>query len=106
MAFGSQQADFLRDTPETVAQAVVTRLGLWMGEWFLDNAEGTPYAQAVLGKYTRQTIEPAIRQRILETDNVTAITALNLVIDPDARKATINATIDTAFGQTVIAGVV
>lgn len=105
MTFGSQQADFLRNTPETVAQAVVTRLNLWAGEWFLDTAEGTPYVQAALGKYTRQTIEPAIRQRILETENVTAITAFDLQFDPDNRKVTIQATIDTAFGPTTVTGV-
>ena len=106
MTFGSQQADFLRNTPETVAQAVVTRLGLWLDEWFLDSTEGTPYVQAALGKYTQQTIEPAIRQRILETENVTAITAFDLQFDPDERKVTIQATIDTTFGPTTLVGVV
>ena len=106
MTFGSQQADFLRNTPETVAQAVVTRLGLWLGEWFLDSTEGTPYAQAALGKYTQQTIEPAIRQRILETENVTSITAFDLQFDPDERRVTIQATIDTTFGPTTVVGVV
>lgn len=106
MTFGSQQADFLRDTPETVAQAVVTRLNLWLDEWFLDSTEGTPYVQAVLGKYTSQTIEPAIRQRILETENVTEITEFDLQFDPDERKVTIQATIDTAFGPATVVGVV
>ena len=106
MTFGSQQADFLRNTPETVAQAVVTRLGLWLDEWFLDSTEGTPYVQAALGKYMQQTIEPVIRQRILETENVTAITAFDLQFDPDERKVTIQATIDTTFGPTTVVGVV
>lgn len=105
MTFGSQQADFLRNTPETVAQAVVTRLNLWAGEWFLDQADGTPYVQAALGKYTSQTIEPAIRQRILETENVTGIAAFDLQFDPDNRKVTIQAMIDTAFGPTTVTGV-
>ncbi len=106
MTFGSQQANFLRDTPETVAQAVVTRLDLWFGEWFLDQIEGTPYVQAALGKYTAETIEPAIRQRILETENVIAITGFGLQFDPDTRKVNIQATIDTAFGPATVIGVV
>lgn len=106
MTFGSQQADFLRNTPETVAQAVVTRLNLWLDEWFLDTTDGTPYVQAALGKYTTQTIEPAIRSRILETENVTAIIAFDLQFDPDERKVTIQATIDTAFGPVVLTEVV
>lgn len=106
MTFGSQQANFLRDTPETVVQAVVTRLNLWAGEWFLDQVAGTPYAQAALGKYTSQTIEPAIRQRILETENVTGIAAFDLQFDQDNRKAMIQATIETAFGPATVMGVI
>lgn len=106
MAFGGQQADFLRDSPEAVGQAVMTRLMLWVGEWFLDDTEGTPYVQAVLGKYTRQTIEPAIRARILETENVTGIVDFDMVFDADERKIAVNATIDTFFGEAKINGVV
>lgn len=105
MTFGSQQADFLRNTPETVAQAVVTRLNLWLGEWFIDQTEGTPYQQAALGKHTRASIEPAIRSRILETEGVTGIDEFDLSIDPDERKVTINATISTAYGPAVVQGV-
>lgn len=105
MTFGSQQADFLRNTPETVAQAVVTRLKLWLGEWFIDQTEGTPYQQAILGKHTRASIEPAIRSRILETQGVTGIEQFNLSIDPDERKVTINATISTEYGPAVVQGV-
>ena len=105
MGFGSQQADFLRNSPETVAQAVMTRLNLWLGEWFIDQTEGTPYQQAALGKHTRQSIEPAIRSRILETQGVTAILEFNMKIDPDERKVTINATIDTIYGPAEVTGV-
>lgn len=105
MTFGSQQADFLRNTPETVAQAVVTRLKLWLGEWFIDQTEGTPYQQAALGKNTTASVEPAIRSRILETQGVTSIDSFELDFDPDERKATINATISTEYGQAVVQGV-
>ena len=106
MTFGSQQADFLRDTPEVVAQSVVTRLELWLDEWFLDSTEGTPYVQAALGKYNTKTIEPAIRQRITDTDNVTEITFFELKFDPDSRKVEIRANISTSFGATTILGIV
>lgn len=105
MKFGNQQADFHRNTPEAVAQAVMTRLKLWVGEWFIDQTEGTPYQQAILGKRTRASIEPAIRSRILETQGVTAIDEFSISIDPDERKVTINATISTAYGQAVVQGV-
>lgn len=105
MTFGNQQADFHRNSPEAVAQAVTTRLNLWFGEWFIDQTEGTPYQQAALGKVDRTTIEPAIRSRILETEAVTGITSFSLSIDPDERKVTINATIDTAYGPAEVTGV-
>ena len=105
MNFGNQQADFYRDNPEAVAQAVWTRLRLWVGEWFIDTTEGTPYQQAVLGKNTVQTVEPAIRSRILETEGVTSIDEFSLTFDPDERKASISATISTVYGQAVVQGV-
>lgn len=105
MKFGNQQADFHRNTPDGVAQACVTRLKLWLGEWFIDQTEGTPYQQAVLGKNTAQTVEPAIRSRILETDGVTSIDEFSLSFDPDERKASINTTISTSYGQAVVQGV-
>lgn len=105
MSFGNQQADFYRDDPAAVGQAVWTRLRLWVGEWFIDTTEGTPYQQAALGTNKRATIEPAIRQRILNTQNVTSIESFDLVIDPDNRKATISAVINTAFGSTQLQGV-
>lgn len=106
MLFGNQQGDMLRDTPETVAQAVITRLRLWLGEWFIDQTDGTPYQQAVLGKYTSQTIEPAMRSRILDTQGVTAITAFEALFNPDSRAVTVNATISTIYGETQLVGVV
>lgn len=95
--FGKSRLDFLVDSPEAVAQAVRTRLLLLRGEWFLDVTEGTPYSTAVLGTGTRDTFDVAIRDRILGTQGVTAIAAYqSAVLD---RKLSINATIDTQFGQ-------
>ena len=105
MKFGNQQADFHRNTPEGVGQACVTRLKLWLGEWFIDQTEGTPYQQAALGTNKKSTIGPAIRERILGTQNVTSIESFDLVIDADNRKAAISAVINTAFGSATLQGV-
>lgn len=99
MKFGNQQADFLRNSPDAIAQAVITRLRLWLGEWFIDQTEGTPYQQAVLGKNTMNSAGPAIRARILETEGVVELTNFEMLFDADERKMTINATIDTIYGQ-------
>lgn len=105
MLFGDEQADFFRDQPEAVAQAVWTRLRLWAGEWFLDTAEGTPYQQAALGTNKQETIEPALRERILETQGVTEIEEFELTIDPDTRVASLSAVINTQYGSTSLIGV-
>ena len=91
-------ADFWRDSPEAVAQAVLTRLRLWRGEWWIDTSEGTPWMDAALGMGKRKTIEPAIRQRILETEGVRRIDAFSLSFEPESRTATLAATIDTIYG--------
>lgn len=106
MNFGNRQVDFYKDDPVGVVQAVWTRLRLWAGEWFLDLAEGTPYQQSALGVAKFHTIEPAIRQRILETTGVTGIDQLEVSINPDERKVTITATIVTEFGETTLEGVI
>lgn len=106
MRFGNQQADFYRDSPEAVAQAILTRLRLWVGEWFIDQTEGTPYQQAVLGTGTKKTIEPAIRARILDTQGVTTIEEFQLVIDPNNRTAAIDAVVNTDYGTVTVQGVI
>jgi len=94
---------WLVNSPDAVAQAVLTRLRLWRGEWFLDSTDGTPYSQDVLGKlYASRTPEVAIKQRILGTPGVTAITAFTSRFDGDSRQLTVSATIDTVYGPAMI----
>jgi hypothetical protein len=95
--FGGQQADFYKDVPEVVAQAVLTRLRLFRGEWFLDLTEGTPLDQ-IVGKYTAGTYDAAIRQRILTTQGVTALVAYSSNLNPDTRALSVAATITTQYG--------
>lgn len=101
-SFGHGSADLYQDSPEAVAQAVKTRLLLFAGEWFLDTAEGTPWAQAVLGKHTAETCGPALRERILDTEGVTEIVSFEAVFDGETRKLIVNAVIETAYGETTI----
>lgn len=102
MIMGHGQADYLRDTPLAVAQAVVTRLRLLRGEWFLDLTEGTPYAPAVLGKHTRESYDIVIRERVLRTEGVLAITGYESLLDGDTRRLTVNLTIDTVYGPATV----
>ncbi len=98
MTFGHQQADFYQDEPAAAAQAVLTRLQLWLGEWFLDQTDGMPFQQAVLGKHTQASIEPALRARILETPGVLSIDSFELLPDRETRHMTLLATVNTLYG--------
>jgi len=100
--FGHGDADYWIDDPRGVAQAVVSRLRLLAGEWFLDLTEGTPYVGGVFGKQTRESYDPVIRARILDTDGVTAITKYESSFDGDTRKLTVYVKIDTRYGPATI----
>lgn len=90
---------FLANSPETVAQAVETRLKLWLSEWFVDTKDGTPWNEKVLGKrLPGKNPDVAIKQRILGTPGVTQITAFSSSFDGDTRKYSAAATIDTLYG--------
>jgi hypothetical protein len=93
---------FLVNSPQTVEQAVLTRLKLWKGEWFVDTSDGTPWlgtstSPGVLGKQFGKDPNVYIKQRILGTPGVTAITAYSSSYDGTTRKLTIQATIATQF---------
>lgn len=101
-SFGSRQADFFRDTAQTVAQAVQTRLLLSRGEWFLDVTEGMPWNGEVLGKQPRASYDWAIRQRILGTPGVTALTDYSSQLDPQTRGLSVTASISTLYGTAIV----
>lgn len=102
---GHGPADFFRDSPDAVGQAVLTRLRLWTGEWFLDTAEGTPYREQVLGVRKRQTAGPALKMRIAATEGVTAVDDFAAEYDGDARTLAVSATVSTIYGETQISEV-
>ncbi len=96
-------AAFFVDTPEAVAQAVLTRLRLWQGEWFIDITDGTPWNSEILGK-RQQGISPdtAVRTRILQTKGVTEILSYSSSFDGNTRKLAVTATVGTVYGTATI----
>lgn len=99
---GHGGADYHVDTPECVAQAVKTRLALLTGEWFLDLTEGTPYRTQVWGKHTKETYDPLLRQRILQTEGVSELVSYASTFDPQTRKLTVSAELNTVYGTTSV----
>ena len=100
-----QLGKYLENTPEAVAQAVLTRLRLWTEEWFLDVTEGTPWLQLVLGHGTQKTAMQAIRKRILETEGVQSITRLEFNENPSTRAVVVAVQMKTDYGDADVYGV-
>lgn len=104
--FGNGQLDFWRDVPEAVGQSAQTRLLLWLGEWYLNTASGTPWLQGALGKFSLAEADSTIQQRILGstdeqgTPTVTGIATYESTLDPDTRSMNVQTTLDTIYGPT------
>lgn len=104
MTMGRGSSCFLENTPEAVAQNVMTRLALWRGSWFLDTTEGTPWLQDILGKH--EAVESILRARILDTTGVTEIVDFESILNPDTRTISISAWIETRYGAANIEEVI
>ncbi|AFC85926.1 hypothetical protein [Frateuria aurantia] len=99
-SFGAGPGDFYQNSPEAVAQAVLTRLRLLVGEWFLDTTAGTPWATQILGKGTSSVYDSVIKNRILGTTGVQSIDCYSSSVSD--RKLSVTATITTAYGSTTV----
>ena len=100
--FGKAAGNFFKDIPEAVGQAVLTRLKLIEGEWFLDTSIGTPYNSQILGMGKLNTYDGAIQNVILNTQGVTALINYASFVDPNTRAAGVSATINTVYGTTAV----
>jgi hypothetical protein len=101
-SFGNGQQDFYRDVPEAVGQAAKTRLLLWLGEWFLDIEEGTPFMQGILGKYSVQDANVTIQDRAINTQGMVDIKNYVSTFEPDSRGLSAQFDIDTIYGPTAV----
>lgn len=104
MTFGGDQRSMLANSPEAVGQIVMTRLKLWLGEWWLDTSDGMAWQTKVLGKYTGSTRDVVIRERILGTPGVKSILSYSSQLDRETRAFAVQATIDTIYGRTIVEG--
>jgi hypothetical protein len=96
--FGRGPGEFYVDSPEAVAQAIRTRLGLSAGEWFLDADEGTPWFGGVLGEHTQAIYDQVIKDRILGTQDVISIDRYASQLD-EQRRLAVAAVVSTSFGR-------
>lgn len=99
-------ADFHQDVPAAVAQAALTRLLLFAGEWFVDVADGMPWRTDVLGKYTKEAYDTVMKQRVLGTPGARAVLDYVSNFDGNTRRLTFSFTLDTIYGQAPAQGTI
>ena len=91
---------FLENSSAAVAQAIMTRLNLWSGEWFLDSDEGTPYNTRILGYATQGTRDVELKSRIVDTPGVRELLTYNSSVND--HMLTVTATVSTDYGAATI----
>jgi hypothetical protein len=103
MTFGQGLGNFWINQPEAVAQSVLTRLRLNLGEWFYDTSDGTPWNTQVLGERTQSTRDVVVTDRVQSTVGVQSIDTYGSVIDVNTRTWTAAMTLQTVYGPVALA---
>ena len=103
MTFGQGSSNYIADL-DAVSQMIVTKLLLFVGEWWQDLNDGLPLWQKILGKVgaSKKVIDGIIQDRILQVPYVTGISSFYSQMDMNARTYKAAITIDTYFGQVSI----
>ena len=101
-SFGNGLLDFYIDVPDAPGQAVETGLMLWLGEWYLDTSQGTPWVQGVLGKNSQAMGDGTIQNQIVNTEGVTGISSYASQRDNVARTFKVQVSVNTLYGPTEV----
>lgn len=93
---GSQ---FFNGGREEIEQTIRTRLWLYLGEYFRDVTDGTPWHEQILGKFASlSTVEAVLRARIANTPGVIRLVSFSTDFDVNTRKYSFSAQALTAQG--------
>jgi hypothetical protein len=104
MVFGHGGADYLVNSPQTVAQAIFTTLRLLLGEWFLDTTKGVPWLTQVVGR--QKNYDDVVKNAIRGVQGVIEIQDYSSSLDPLGRVLTINqATVITVYGPVTLTNI-
>lgn len=87
-----------------IEQTIRTRLRLFLGEYFRDITDGTPWFEQILGKGVNMSArEAALRNRIAGTHGVIRLTAFKIDFpDVNARLLTVTASVLTEYGIAMV----
>ncbi len=85
---------------EAISQTIVTRLKLFLGEYFRDVTDGTPWFQQILGKFENlNAVEAILRNRIARTQGVVRLLAFSMDYDLDSRALSVQTQVLTVYGE-------
>jgi hypothetical protein len=103
---GGGAADFVSDI-DAVAQAIQTRLLLFLGEWWENQEVGLPLFQNILGQGASQSrllhiVSQLIQQNIYGAPYVTDIPVVQIQFDPVTRTFQFYAVVLTTFGTITV----
>ena len=86
---------------EAVAQAILTRLRLLLGEWWENTEDGLPLFEKILGAYGADidTVDLIFAGRIRETKNVKRLISYKSEFSTQTRVYSAHAQVDTVFGE-------
>jgi len=99
--FGGNKNNYVSGV-EAVRQAILTRLRQLKYEWWEDLEDGLPLWEMIIANRDVTEAKKEIEKRIQGTKNVKYIARLEYEWDNDQRKLTVNAVVETDFGQTSI----
>lgn len=78
---------------EATAQGIKHRLRLFLGEYFLDATEGTPWFQSILGKSSDGVAEISVKQRIITAPDVVGFTEFEFSRNAQERSIQVSASL-------------
>lgn len=84
---------------DEIAQTIRTRLRLFLGEYFRNINEGTPWFQSILNKRgTLSSKDAIIKQRIVRTNGVTELLSYKADYNIDTRVYSVSVIVNTLYG--------
>jgi hypothetical protein len=101
-SFGRGDLDFHIDSPSGVAQAILTSLNLFQGQWFLDLTEGMPWYTQIAGFNTQASYDAIIKNKIQTVQGVNSILRYTSELDHDTRTLSVETQVDTEFGAVTV----
>lgn len=106
--WGQGTANFISNL-QAVAQAILTRLKLFQGEWWASTTDGLPLWQSIMGQpaaqQSQQQMDTLISARILGTPWVISLSNVNSSFNTVTRKFSYSATATTQFGTLIVTNI-